>query len=433
MSSRLHLVSFAAMLGLVVGCAAEEVTAEQDRSTVAPPAKALFEAPLPAEDTATGRAPSGPAASTSAVAEAGALPKAPAPEVAKAPPASGPATAGPAAPSASPAKETPPVPPPAIAPAAPPAAEPAAPPPPPAAEPAAPPAAEPAAPPPAEPPPPPAAEPPPPAAEPPPPAAEPPPPAAEPPPPAAEPPPPPAAEPPPPASADPGAAPAGVCSVDKNADGFFTRTSSASAYVAYVPPTYSADRPMRVVVGLHGCSDDAMNFATWAVNPWSGRATQDYIGISVGGESGNNRCWKMGVDDAKVLAAVEDLAKCFWLDRARVVVAGYSSGGQLAYRVGMMNASSFAGILVSNSALYAAGGTTSDLLAGAARKIPVAHRARTGDSVFPIAKVQADWQATREAGFPITTSELAGGHDGKGEDWSGWLLPLAKGWVLPAR
>ena len=234
-----------------------------------------------------------------------------------------------------------------------------------------------------------------------------------------------------PAEPDPGPAPTETCSVQKDADGFFWRTSPKSPYVAYVPASYSPNEPMRVIVGMHGCGDDAMNFAKWGMNPFPTRATQQHIGISVSGETGSNECWSMGNDDDKVLAAVEDLAKCFWVNRSKIVVAGFSSGGQLAYRVGMMRASTFAGILIENSGLYAAGSTSAALIAGASRKIPVAHRAHTSDTVFPLAKVKADWQAMTEAGFPLTTSEVAGGHDGTTDDWADWLIPQSESWVRP--
>ena len=241
------------------------------------------------------------------------------------------------------------------------------------------------------------------------------------------------AEPPPapPAQPDRGPAPTATCTVQKDADGFFWRTSPKSDYVAYVPASYSPSKPMRVIVGMHGCGDNAMNFAKWGMNPFPTRATQQHIGISVSGETGNNKCWSMGGDDDKVLAAVEDLAKCFWVDRSKVVVAGFSSGGQLAYRVGMMKASSFAGIVIENSGLYAAGSTSAALIAGVARKLPVAHRAHTSDTVFPLTKVKADWQAMSTAGFPLTTSEVAGGHDGSTDDWASWLIPQSASWVRP--
>lgn len=233
-----------------------------------------------------------------------------------------------------------------------------------------------------------------------------------------------------PDGADPGPAPTGACSITKDADGFFVRSSGKSTYVAYVPASYSAAKPMRAIVGMHGCGDDAANFARWGLNPYDTRKTQDHIGISVGGETGGNKCWSMGGDDDKVLAAVDDLAKCFWIHRAKVTVAGFSSGGQLAYRVGMKHADRFAGILIEHASLYAADSNPDGLLTGAARKIPIAHRAATSDSVFPIVKVKADWVKTTTAGFPLETSEVAGGHDGTSADWTSWLIPASSSWTV---
>lgn len=232
-------------------------------------------------------------------------------------------------------------------------------------------------------------------------------------------------------SATPGPKPANGCSVSKDALGFFTRSSGKSDYVAYVPASYSPSKPMRLIVGLHGCSDNALNFAKWGVNPWDTRATQQHIGISVGGESGNNKCWSMGTDDAKVMAAIEDIAKCFWIDRSKIVIGGYSSGGQLAYRVGLKNASTFAGILIENSGLWASGDTPANLLAGASWDIPIAHTANVGDTVFPIAKVRANWTAIEAAGLPLTSREMPGPHNGDGKHWATWLIPQSASWTKP--
>jgi predicted esterase len=230
---------------------------------------------------------------------------------------------------------------------------------------------------------------------------------------------------------DPGPKPAGTCSITKDADGFFVRNSGLGDYVAYVPASYTGTTPMRAIVGMHGCGDTMANFARWGVNPSATRATQDHIGISLGSETGNNKCWSMGNDDAKVLAAVADLSKCFWIHQAKVTIAGFSSGGQLAYRVGMKNAAKLAGILIENSGLYAADSNPDGLLTNAARKISIAHRAHSSDTVFPIAKVKADWTKTTNAGFPLSTSEVAGAHDGTSVDWAQYLIPASAGWSLP--
>lgn len=223
---------------------------------------------------------------------------------------------------------------------------------------------------------------------------------------------------------DPGPPPSGACSIPKSQ--FVTRSSGLSSYVAYVPKAYDG-KPTRLLVALHGCGDDAQNFAEWAAAPYATRGAQTHIAISIDGASGGGNCWSMQNDPAKVLAAIEDVAKCVYVHRQKIVIGGFSSGGMLAYRVGMTNADKFAGILIENSALSSAG-NADQLLAGAARKLPIAHTANKGDSVFPISRVRTDWSKTKAQGFPLTSREGEGGHDGTTEDWADWLLPQMADW-----
>lgn len=233
---------------------------------------------------------------------------------------------------------------------------------------------------------------------------------------------PPAATPPVTPVDDPGPAPAGCTGITKDSDGFFTRTTAKSTYVGFVPKSY-AGAPTTLVVGLHGCGDDAMNFATWAVNPWDTRGKQAHIGISVGGKDGS--CWDTSKDGDKVLAAIDDIATCFYVHKQKVVLAGYSSGGMLAYRLGLSQSSRFAGIIIENSGLGSA-------QPGAATwKINVAHIAHKADGDFPLSTVHSDWAKLEAAGLPLQKSEVDGDHDGNSDDWNAFLLPKIASWKAP--
>lgn len=221
---------------------------------------------------------------------------------------------------------------------------------------------------------------------------------------------------------DPGPAPAGCTGIAKDSDGFFTRKTSKSDYVAFVPKSY-AGKPTTLVVGLHGCGDDAMNFATWAVNPWDTRDKQAHIGISVGGKDGS--CWDTNKDSDKVLAAIDDIATCFYVHKQKVVLAGYSSGGILAYKLGLSQSSRFAGIIIENSGLGSAQPSAAQW------KINVAHIAHKDDGDFPLSSVHGDWEKLEAAGIPLQKSEVDGEHDGNSDDWSTFLLPKIAGWKAP--
>lgn len=108
-----------------------------------------------------------------------------------------------------------------------------------------------------------------------------------------------------------------------------------------------------------------------------------------------------------------------------MILAGYSSGGILAYKIGLGQAAKFAGILIENSAL---GGAQPS---AASWKINVAHIAHKSDGAFPLSGVQADWAKLEAAGIPLQKSTVDGAHDGTSEDWVNFLLPKIDGWKAP--
>ncbi len=218
----------------------------------------------------------------------------------------------------------------------------------------------------------------------------------------------------------------GSCAIEKGA--FVERTSPKSRYVVYLPKSLDDHRPAALLVGLYGCGDHARNFAEWAIDPWATRATQDWIGLAVDGAS-RHGCWDLEKDADKVLAAVDDLARCATIDPKRVVVAGYSSGGNLAWRVAMTHSDRFAGVLIENAALHRSRLAVAEW--SRARRLNIAHRAHREDPVFPIAKVLTDEKRLKERGFPIVLDVQPGDHAGSSEDWSEFLIPKMRAWRLP--
>ena len=56
-------------------------------------------------------------------------------------------------------------------------------------------------------------------------------------------------------------------------------------------------------------------------------------------------CWDVNADPARVMAAIADVEDKLNIDRRRVVIGGYSSGGDLSYRTAFYNAYTFSGLL----------------------------------------------------------------------------------------
>jgi hypothetical protein len=211
---------------------------------------------------------------------------------------------------------------------------------------------------------------------------------------------------------------------------------TAGPYSVLVPDAYDAahNTPSKVLLWMHGCGGDAYGDA-WVTSP---RGTQSWITVSVGGRDG--QCWDVNTDTPLVLGALEDVKKRLNIDPKRVVLGGYSSGGDMAYRVAFYNASKFAGVIAENTAPFRdTGSTQAQSIPAAAWKFNVAHLAHLGDLNYKIDLVRAETNAMTAAGFPLVRLERAGTHwdydngaTGTAYDLRTYLLPyLDAGWIAP--
>jgi endoglucanase len=216
-------------------------------------------------------------------------------------------------------------------------------------------------------------------------------------------------------------------------------TSSGTTNWVYVPTTYDSSHatPTSVLVWLHGCGGQNQ-FDVSMVSPGG---SQSWISLAPGGAE--NACWNVGTDSAKVLAALADLKTHFNVDPRRVVLGGYSSGGDLTYRTAFYNAKLFSGVIVENSSPFRdTGSTQAQSLAAAAWKFNVAHLAHLQDTTYAIAGVRTETDALTAAGFPMTRIEKPGTHYDSGAtydtpgstpgDLRAYLLPyMNAGWLTP--
>jgi predicted esterase len=228
---------------------------------------------------------------------------------------------------------------------------------------------------------------------------------------------------------DPGPGPTQMCSVLPNSDGFFTMSGD----VVRLPPKYEVanPRPSRLLIALHGCGDSAANFATWAAAPFSVRSSQDYIAVAVGGRDG--QCWDTNHDATLVAATIARVSSCFYVHQERIVLGGYSSGGDLAYKLAMTDSLVYSGVLIEHSGLFDVVGSANvdNVLAAAEWKINIGHTAGINDPVYLISNVRSDYNKMVAHGFPIHYQETSEDHDGTSDDWAGFLIPLMAKWSTP--
>ncbi len=213
--------------------------------------------------------------------------------------------------------------------------------------------------------------------------------------------------------------------------------SAKSTYWVDVPGNYDASNqtPTELFVWLHGCGGEGSG-DIYTVSPAGDRP---YISIAVGGREDD--CWNPGTDQDIVLAAISDVETHFNIDRHRVVLGGYSSGGDLAYRLAFYHSLLFAGVLAENTSPFRdTGSTPAQSIAAAQWKFNVVHLAHTSDEVYDIAGVRNEISQLQAAGFPVQLIEQPGTHydnpspgvPGTDADLQTYLLPhLGDGWRSP--
>lgn len=247
----------------------------------------------------------------------------------------------------------------------------------------------------------------------------------------------------PPVPGDPGPAPSapGSCNAVKVTNPSYlghlsnVQIPGGINYTIYVPAGYKNDKPLATVVGFHGCGDNAQNFGN--ILAWGESALPtDRITISLGGKDG--QCWDANTDGPKADQAVAHASKCWWIHQKKITLAGYSSGGIVAYGYGLKNADRFAGILIENSGIP---GNVDAAIAAAPRKIPVAHKHAVDDGNFPIATARTSWSKLRAAGHSVVSIERPAGqgHENAAVDWApragqstaNTLLINSVNWAVP--
>jgi len=215
------------------------------------------------------------------------------------------------------------------------------------------------------------------------------------------------------------------------ADEPFEVSSGTVPYWASVPDSYDPINltPAPLLVWLHGCGGESSG-DIWVVDPGEvAGEPQEWMTIALGGREGG--CWTPSVDEAKVMAALADVETHFNVDRGRVLLGGYSSGGDLAYRTGFRHSSTFAGLLIENSSPFRdTESSAAESLAAATTKFPVVHLAHTGDTTYPLAGVQKEVGEVQAAGFPIELIQRPGTHSDANTDSDlvTYLLSRVNGW-----
>jgi hypothetical protein len=207
----------------------------------------------------------------------------------------------------------------------------------------------------------------------------------------------------------------------------FFHAGGGAGYWGFIPRSYDATNqtPTTLFVWLHGCGGEAEGDA-WVVDPGAEEGVpQDWMTLSLGGRDGG--CWNpLAETEPLVMAAVADFETHFNVNRQRVILGGYSSGGDLAYRTAFKHSSTFAGLLIENSAPFRdTEASEAELLGTATTKFPIVHLAHAEDETYELDQVEPEIAAVRAAGFQVEFIVRPGGHSDShtNPDLLTYLLP----------
>jgi predicted esterase len=216
----------------------------------------------------------------------------------------------------------------------------------------------------------------------------------------------------------------------------FSHAGGGAEYSAFIPRSYDATNqtPTTLFVWLHGCGGEAEGDA-WVVDPGAEEGVpQDWMTLSLGGRDGG--CWNpLAETEPLVMAAIADFETHFNVNRRRVILGGYSSGGDLAYRTAFKHSSTFAGLLIENSAPFRdTEASEAELLRAATTKFPIVHLAHAEDETYELDEVEPEIAAVSAPGFPVEFIVRPGGHSDShtNPDLLTYLLPhIDDDWLAP--
>jgi hypothetical protein len=216
-------------------------------------------------------------------------------------------------------------------------------------------------------------------------------------------------------------------------EAFHHATGCGVEYWGYVPSAYDPSASMPLMVWMHGCEGESEGDA-YVVGTKAEEEPEPWLTLSLGGRDGG--CWNpLSETEPLVVAALADFETHFNVDHHRVYLGGYSSGGDLAYRTGFRHSSTFAALLIENSAPFRdTESTQAESLGAATTKLHIAHLAHAEDEVYELAEVESELNAVKAAGFPVSLKVRPGTHSDANtdEDLRTYLLPkIDEGWTSP--
>ena len=179
------------------------------------------------------------------------------------------------------------------------------------------------------------------------------------------------------------------------------RNQQRSDYALYVGEDYRQDKPMPLIVALHGGYGQGSEYIwTWLRAARSG-------GYAILAPKSLGDTWDMSVlslDTRSVLRMFDEVTNEYSIDPARVYLTGLSDGGIFTYILGLEQTQLFRGLAPIAGALHPA--VDPMLRQGRGKDTPMLVVHGVHDFIFPVAFTRQTCDLLKSIGYKVTYEEL---------------------------
>jgi phospholipase/carboxylesterase len=179
------------------------------------------------------------------------------------------------------------------------------------------------------------------------------------------------------------------------------RNDKHSDYTLYIPEDYSPDKPLPLIVALHGGYGQGSEYVWTWLRPARSRGYAILAPKSLG------NTWDMTVPSRDTLSVgwmFEEVASQYSIDRERVYLTGLSDGGIFTYILGLEQSELFRGLAVVAGALHLV--VDQMLREGHGKDTPIFVVHGVHDFIFPVTFTRQTCTLLKQIGYNVKYEEL---------------------------
>ena len=179
------------------------------------------------------------------------------------------------------------------------------------------------------------------------------------------------------------------------------RTEECSDCTLYIPEDYSPDRPMPLIIALHGGYGQGSEYVWTWLRPARSR------GYAILAPKSLDVTWDMSVpsrDTRSVLQMLKEVTAEYAIDPARIYLTGLSDGGIFTYILGLEQNHLFRGLAPVAGALHPV--VDPMLRQGRGKDTPLFVIHGVHDFIFPVAFTRQTCKLLNDIGYNIKYEEL---------------------------